>query len=149
MTSILVEASGRATVARPLAEVWAAVDTVPAMATLIEIIEACDQIDGGWRWDLGQRGAMGLNVQVTFDVATKHVPETEIVFEPIGDAARWASGQSRISLSHDGGVTSIEVVVPLLLELPLPRLLAAPVSRIIRRDVQAIVDDFLHCWATA
>lgn len=144
MTTVQLDVRRQAHVRRPPAEVWSAVQTMPALTSLIAIVERCDQLDDGWRWDLGRHGALGLNVHVTFDVAAAFRPKREIAFEPIGDAARWARGRGRVLLDAAGDGTDVEVELAHELRLSVPGLLARPLGGVITREVGSAIEDFLR-----
>lgn len=146
MTTFLVDVSSQARLPAPVETAWAAIADVPDMAALMGV-RRCTPIQGGWRWDLGERGALGRSVQVLFDVATTQRAPHEVVFEPIGDAARWASGRSVITLTAAGAQTDVTVRLPLSLDLPIPRLLGGPIGSVIRREMQQMLDGFLARWA--
>lgn len=145
MTAVEAEIRRSTTLRADRERVWEELADVSRLDRLMPDVDAYDQVERGWRWQLGARRAMGYRIQPRFTVTYDLTPPERLAFEHVpGERGDSADSHGAFTLRPaDDGSTEVEFVLAVRVDVDVPSLFRGMVHELLRDEVRELVDGFL------
>lgn len=145
MTDVEAEIRRTTTLDADRERVWDELADVSRLDRFMPDVDAYDQVEHGWRWQLGARRAMGYRIRPRFTVAYDLTPPERLSFEHVpGERGDSADSHGAFTLCPtDGGGTEVGFLLAVRIDVDVPSLFRGAVREILRDEVREMVDGFL------
>lgn len=124
--------------------VWERLSDVSRLDRLMPDVDAYDEVEHGWRWQLEARRVIGYRIQPRFTVTYDLSPPERLAFAHVsGERGDTAGSDGAFTLRPVGDGTEVAFELSVRIDVDVPSFLRGPVRQILRDEVREMVDGFL------